>query len=227
MLARASMRRCQRSSAGAASARPERRQRHVVAEGDRVQQRLPGQHEARRRRPAAPAHDLVALGHQPAHRLDREEVVDARFEPGPAGAAERAGEARPVDDPRPLLVARGGRAPRAPPRSPPTRRRRRARSSRSAAPGRRGAPARPASRRAARRRRGRAGCRGRRPPRAGRRVRASSIHPCAVAYGPVREGSHELNRRKQDVLAWESRWSLPAGLADLRRRGRPDRLARS
>ena len=50
-------------------------------------------------------HDLVALGDQPARRLDREEVVDARFEPGPAGAAERAGEARPVDDPRPLLVA--------------------------------------------------------------------------------------------------------------------------
>ena len=61
-------------------------------------------------RPAAGAQrrdfdDLVAAGDQAPHRLDREQVAGARLQAGPAGAAERGGEAGAVGDPRSLAVA--------------------------------------------------------------------------------------------------------------------------
>ena len=99
------MRRCQRSSAGAASPDPSAASATLWPKVTEFSSVCQVSRKLGAGRPAAAADDLVALGHQAAHRLDREEVVGARFEPGPAGAAERAGEARPVDDPRPLLVA--------------------------------------------------------------------------------------------------------------------------
>ena len=84
MLARASIRRCQRSLAVRGLAATERGEGDVVAEGDAVQQRLPGRGEARRRRPAARLHDLVAAGDQPPHRLDREQVAGARLAARPS-----------------------------------------------------------------------------------------------------------------------------------------------
>jgi hypothetical protein len=98
MLARPSIRRCQRRFALVASPRPS------AAEGDAVQQRLPGRGEAGQRCPATRLHHLVAARHQPPRRLDREQVAGARLQPGPAGVAERGGEAGAVGDPQVALA---------------------------------------------------------------------------------------------------------------------------
>jgi len=78
-----------------------------VAEGDAVQQRLPGCGEGGEGLPAVRLDDLVAAGDQAADRLDGEEVADLGLEAGPAGAAEGTGEAGAVVDPHRVPLAVG------------------------------------------------------------------------------------------------------------------------
>ncbi len=118
MPARASIRRCQGSPRRHRRKPSERPEGGVAAEGDAVEQGLPGRREAGERLPAGRPDDLVAAGDEASHRLGGEEVAGARMQPRPAGAAERAGEAGAVLDPDRLAVAERVELPQRPPGAP-------------------------------------------------------------------------------------------------------------